>query len=44
MSKPRVCDLCEKPATESSDVSSMWWCDYECCSMECVMLAEAEPA
>lgn len=43
MSASRVCDWCEKPAPEGDALMSMWWCDYECCSMDCAMLAQGEP-
>lgn len=43
MSELRVCDWCGQPAPES-ELLSMWWCDYECCSMECVILAGVEAA
>jgi hypothetical protein len=38
----RVCDWCEKPAPEGGQLLRVSWADYECCSMECVVLAEAE--
>lgn len=38
----RACDWCGKPAPEGDALLNIWWADYECCSMECVMLAEAE--
>jgi len=39
---PRVCDWCGMPAPEGLDLMSIWWSDYECCSMGCVAMAEAE--
>jgi hypothetical protein len=38
----RACDWCGKPAPEEAGLS-IWWADYECCSMACAMLAEGEP-
>jgi hypothetical protein len=38
----RACDWGGKPAPEGAALLSIWWADYECCSMECTTLAEAE--
>jgi hypothetical protein len=42
MSAARSCDWCGKPAPEGAALLSICWADYECCSMECVILAESE--